>query len=384
MVFNKASVRLHAGIYLAGLTISAFGSLGAAAAMPALLLRAAVPIAFIGVLIGSLRLNTFLVNALLGQIGDRFSPRNVMIFCELGAAAGSLLILVSWQQFGASWLLPFFFANNVRVFFTALQASSVQKYGKLFDERLGLNGGMAVRLNGATNGVLLLAGLLSVYFFDRLTLEAVFLVDFGTFVLNGLLLILLQRPQATPTQSALPRSTNTTLGYYYQLLPGLFVLDVLLSLVLCGANTLNLRLLANAPDLVPIAPALFGGAALLSTFLSKGKPNFTWLWIALGTTLLLQGFLVDHPIVIIGLSALRNLFYWLIYQAISREFMRQTAAENYASASAGRSAISVMVLAGGEFWVGLTAKASILIEMGWRALVAFVAPNVANRLIKRA
>jgi MFS family permease len=382
---SSISVRRHAVIYLAGLTISAFGSLASAATMPALLFNLGVSTAFIGFLIGSLRINAFLVNLFLGQIGDRYSPRRVMIFCELGAALGSFMIWLSWQRFGTHSLTAFFLANNFRVFFTALQSGSVQKYAKLFDQKMQWAGKMAIWLNGATNGVLLLAGLLAIYFFRHLSVELIVTVDFFTFLINGAFLLLLQAPDEDVIRPS-PQTTvrvGENVARYYRQLPVLFVLDVVLSLALCGSNTLNVRLLESAPGLVPLMPAIFGGAAFLTSFLTglNLRPNGKWLWISLSISLLAQGLSVPYPWLVLAISVIRNLCYWLIYQSISREFMQSTSSENYAAAAAGRSATTVAVLASGEFWVGLAHHIGIAYEMGWRAVIALMGllvPKKAN------
>lgn len=303
-----------------------------------------------------------------------------MIFCETGAAISAVLIILSWRHFESSSLVAFFLANNCRVFFTALQAGSVQKYGKLFDERLGTKGKMAVWLNASTNGVLLFAGLFFMFFFEHLTIESIVLLDAVTFIINGLSLLLLQHPEEALPTDQIESVPRTNVSRYYHLLPVLFFLDVALALTLCGANTLNLRLIGDRPDLLPLLPAMFGGAAFLSSFMSaKVKPRAPWLWFALGMTLVVQGLVAGHPWAVVGISAFRNLAYWLIYQGISREFMASVPADQYASASAGRAAISISVLASGEFWVGLTSRVPIVIEMSWRAIEACLAPILIRR-----
>lgn len=379
---NDNSIRRNANLYLIGLAISAFGSLATASTMPALLLRFGVSTAFIGTLIGSLRINAFLVNLFFGHVGDRFSPLRVIIVCELGAAVGSLLIWICWYHFGTENLIAFLLANNIRAFFTALQSGSAQKYGKLFDQRLNWSGKMALRMNGATNGMLLVAGLLSVYFFSHLTLDIVILVDFLSFVVNGGLLYFLQTPLQGQSSSMSSRARpEPNISFYYRLFPRLFLLDAALSLALCGANTLNLRLLESSPNLIPLMPAIFGGAALATSFFTfkRMKPESPWLWWLLGITLIAQGMAIPYPILVLGLSGVRNVCYWLIYQSISREFMRLTPSDSYSAAAAGRSSINIAVLASGEFWVGFTQQIGVIYEMGWRAFVAFLGPLISRR-----
>lgn len=386
MAENLKSTRRHAMIYLSGLTISAFGSLATAATLPALLFDKGISTLFIGFLIGSLRINSFMVNLFFGHVGDKFNPRTVMIACEAGAAVGSVLIWISWRHYGTTSLLSFFVAYNIRVFFTALQSGSVQKFGKIFDEKMQWAGKMAVWLNGATNGSLLFAGLLAIYFFRYLTIELVIAVDFLTFLINGILLLILQHPARVNSKAKQVQSfkIGRTIGEYYRNLPILFAFDLVLSLALCGSNTLNVRLLEGAPQLVPLMPAIFGGAAFLTSFATsfKVRPESRLIWLLLSASLVAQGLATPYPWLVLIISAMRNICYWLIYQAISREFMQKTSSENYAAAAAGRSAATVAILASGEFWVGLTRNLWIVYELGWRAVVALLGSFIQDHRVE--
>lgn len=366
----------HAIMYIFGLFISSLGSMTHAATMPTLLFKLGISTSIIGTLIGSLRFSTFLVNLVFGHIGDHFNPRSVMILCEIGASIGTVLIFISWSKYHSDWLVPFFVANVIRSLFTSLQVGSVQKFGKLIDESLEWKGNMAGFINGATYGALLFGGLLSVLFFDYLSVEFIIIFDAATFVINGLCILifqgkLLDKPEKFKSFS---KKFNVNVVSYFRLLPHLMVLDALLSLALMGSNTLNLRLLPSHPQWIPLMPALFGGAALITSFgwSSKIKSSARLVWLILAVSLFLQGFFSDNVCMIILLSILRNFCYWLIFQAISREFMRSTPRDCYSSAAAGRASLNLFLLASGEFWVGFTRQISIIFEMTWRSVLASI------------
>ena len=293
---------------------------------------------FIGFLIGSLRMNTFLVNSFFGHIGDRFNPRTVLILCELGAALGSVLILITWKNWSTNWMIPFAIANNIRVFFTALQAGSIQKLGKNFDTHLDLKGRFAVRMSGVTNGALLFGGLVAILFFEHITVERLVIFDAITFAINGLIILLAQKKgdhEVSQTQSKKGVSLNFVA--YYKALPFLAILDVLLSLALTGSNTLNIRLLENNPQLVPLMPTLFGAVAFICSFGldKKFHASSKVLWVALSLSLLAQGFLTDYPALVLIVSIIRNFAYWIIYNSISRQLMNEAPANQFSSIASG-------------------------------------------------
>lgn len=299
-----------------------------------------------------------------------------MIVCELGAAIASLLIFFSWHEFGTEFLIPFIVANNIRVFFTGMQSGSIQKFGKHYDEKLGLKGSLGFWLNGATNGALLFAGILAVVFFSHLTVELIVAIDFAGFVVNGILLMFLNEPKSAKMTSNSPPKPHIAINLrqYAQLFPALAAFDLILSLALCGANTLSLRLLDTKPELVPLMPAIFGGAAFFTAFLSRWKfsPSSKLLWFSLGISLFAQGYFHDLPYLVLALTIIRNLAYWFIFQAITRELMAQASTVNYSALAAGRNALNIGVLASGEFWVGFMTNFPIWVEMAWRSIIALI------------
>ncbi|MGK5082407.1 hypothetical protein WDW37_03800 [Bdellovibrionota bacterium FG-1] len=376
---SNSFTRSRAVFYCAGLFTSSFGSLTYAAALPALFFKLGVSPFYIGTLIGVMRLVNFMMNLSLGHIGDIISPKKVMIFCEIGAAVASSLIFWSWWKYGLSGLTPFFLANLLRVAFTSLQSGSIQKHGKLFDTSLGMQGRFAVILNGATHGTLFFGGILAAVFFDRLTIPLIVVLDAATFILNGLLLFAFQKdPEIAPTKigKTPKRSFGTNLLLYYENFPVLMTADILLSLALCGSNTLSLRLLISKPEWIPLMPAIFGAAAFLTSFGwdRKFTSRSNILWTTYAFSLILQGVFSQFPEVVLGISFIRNCTYWLIFHAISRELMKSAPTASYSAITAGRTTVVIGVLASGEVWVGATQAIPIAIEMTWRSAVALFVP----------
>lgn len=356
--------------------MTALGSMTYAATLPAILFSMGVSASFIGLLIGSMRINSFLVNSFLGDIGDRVNPRTVLIYCEVGAAISSILILASWAVWSDKWLVPFFIANNIRVFFTALQSGSVQKLGKNYDELLMLRGRFAVRMTGANNGALLIGGLLAMILFPYISVYNLVVFDAATFLINGAIVFWFQNANDHMPADVVGRKRILKANFtaYYKLLPALALMDIILSLALCGSNTLNIRLLSLNPELVPLMPTLFGAAAFICSTMSldkKFRPDSKVLWIVLACSLLLQGLMYEMPMAILAVSFVRNMSYWLIFNSIGRELMANAPTSGFSAIASGRNALNVSILAVGEFWVGLTKGLPIIYEMLWRALVGF-------------
>ena len=378
-------VKRTSRLYLLGLFVSALGSLTYAATLPAILASQGVALLYIGALIGTLRLNGFATNFFLGQVGDKLNPVSLVVASEFLACVGSLLIWASWKTWGTDWLVPFFLANNVRVFFTTIQGGSIQKIGKHFDVALSLGGRFSVAINAVTNGALMLGGTLALVFFKNLNIEALIIFDAATFIVNGVLILFTQTylPPQTSKKSDVRR---LGISSYYSALPTLALFDLILSLVLCGSNTLNIRLLESVPGLIPIMPTMFGTVAFVCSILSFDRnfsPSSRSLWAVLGMSLFAQACFVSAPFIVIGITVVRNFAYWTLYNSIGREMMKAAEIDKFAAVAAGRNAITVGILAIGELWVGASKAVPLILEMSWRTVLAFGACFLEKDKLRR-
>jgi MFS family permease len=331
----------------------------------------------IGLIIGTSRIISVLTNFFFGPIGDKLNPRKIILISEFGAMLSSLMLF--WLSFSLTndSYFYFIFAIVIRAFFTGIQQASVQKYGKHFDERLNLQGSFSKKLNQVTFGSIFFAMIINLIAIKKLTFGYIIVFDALTFLINGFLLMFSSGKNEIEVETQ-KRELNILKNWklnlkYFEVNPEIYLYDFILAIVMMGANTLNILLLASNRELVPFASGIFGLTVWLAPIIDKKiKVSQSIWWRVISVSIVMQIFMHDYPIIILGLSFFRNLSYWQIYNHISSNIMLQTPKEVFASVSSGRNVGINLIGASGEFWTGLQCF-SFSFELLWRAGLALFA-----------
>jgi len=382
---NIKQKQLSAFLFLLGIFISSIGSTTFIIGLMAFPLKMGVSAAIIGAAIGTARITGVLVNFFWGPIGDRVNPRKLILIGEIGALLCSVVVLATSIHLTNDNYLLFIIAVGARSIFTGIQSASIQKVGKAFDDEMGLSGHFAKYLNKATFGSIFFAMIISLIFLKYGSFSMIIIFDAITFLINGLLLLASVKPLQSEVSSE-PKKINllrvwTDNKNYFTQCQKLPHLDMLLAIAMMGANTLNVVLLIKHPNLIPYASGVFGLAVWLSTpiqnYLNLKKET---LWLLLGASIGAQGFLIDNPVALLSCSFLRNISYWILYNYISTQIMKNSKAEMFASISSGRQATINMIGAVGEFWVGLKLT-PVFIETVWRGILSVIGSFYNNRRV---
>ncbi|MDH4466817.1 MAG: ABC transporter substrate-binding protein [Bacteriovoracaceae bacterium] len=370
------SISLDAKMFLFGSFLTSLGSTTYIISLLAFSSEIGLPLWAIGVTIGLLRITGFVVNNFLGHAADKIDPIKLLVSCELIAGILSLFLALSSNLFSENIFFPFFFATTLKSLFTALQVANSAKIAKFLDDKNKKDGSFALLKNKADFGTIIFGTFISLLFIKYFSLNTAIYFDFITFLANGFIILIFfngKNKKIFTTSSNYSKKIiiQNNFSKYYKLLPTIAISDFILALVMFGANTLNTRLFLENPNFLPFASGAFGLAVWIAPMIDKKKIiSEKLIWYTLSIALLLQGLLQQYSGAVLTMSLVRNISYWILFNRISKNFMRDCPTENYASISASRQSNIVLTGSLGEFWVGATGMIDIIIEMSWRATIA--------------
>lgn len=362
--------------FLSGLFVSALGSNAFVLSIVNILKDHGMVLGFLGLFVAINRFTSFLTQMIFGKIGDQVSPVIIVCLSEVGAALSSIVIFsyVDESGFGLTNKGVFLLFGALRLFFVSLQFSSIQKIAKTFDSALDLKGSPAIHLTLVNNLALFVMGCFTFIYFKQLNLKMVLVFDAITFLFNGAFILFIPK-----TESFALRGFKLSLRFdfreYYFQHKTLFLLDILLCLALFGANILNLKLLSDHINWIPILTTSFGLAGVIASL--KWFQSTNWyekniIWIILATSLAFQGYFYNQPEYVLIFSVIRNFTYWLLFNSISKRFMNDSSIHNFAAVSSSRQATIVGTLSCGELITGNFTFISVPAENLLRSSAAII------------
>ncbi len=158
------------------------------------------------VIIGFSRIIPVLISTFLGQLGDQWNPRQVLLFSEILAAFSSMGLWLGWGKGVDGYFLVLIFMV-MRSVFVSFQAGSRAKIAKLLSEdTYQSNAKNAMWLNKATQGATLFAGALGWIAISYLDFTSVIVFDATTFLINGFIvykLVLFDKEKGVQTQQSI-------------------------------------------------------------------------------------------------------------------------------------------------------------------------------------
>ncbi len=390
MLTRVKSLNRKSILFLAGIFISSLGSTAFVIGLITFPALAGISALTIGSIIGTGRFVSVLTSFFAGPIGDYISPRKIVYLGEFGALACSCVIWKLSFSLSDSYFYLFLIMTAARSFFTAIQSGSTQKVGKIYDDQLKLDGRFAKYLNQATFGATFFAMVLNLLVLKYGSFQHIIVIDAVTFLINGLLVLAStgsnEHVDLNAEKQRIPDLGKMWIDNikYFKNHRALAQMDMLLALIMMGANTLNVMLLVRNPALAPFASGIFGLAVWLSSPVEKFlKPKRNLLWVLLAISILAQGLFTRLPYIVLAFALIRNISYWIIFNELSSEIMKGAKKEGYAGVASGRNVTINLIGALGEFWVGLKAI-PIVAEVGWRCFCAFAARVLGSRTVKAA
>lgn len=383
----KSARSLSAGLFLSGLFISSIGSTTFIVGILTFYEKMNLSIFEVGQILGLVRITSVLTNFFFGSIGDRISARKILIFGETGALFCSLFMFWNADFSKLNDVLIFAGLAALRSFFTSIQSSSVQKIGKSFDKNFRKEGDIAVFINRVTFGSIFFAVIINLFSHRNIEFKYLIAFDAFSFLLNAIILYVhkvpIQIKDSTGSQFGQQTFKQMLVSkkIYFEMPSNLFTRDIILALVLMGANTLNVAIFLNHTDYIPLAAGGFGLAIwLVGTFPPLSKRYEPLAWCVLASFLFLQIVFRENPTAALLFGIIRNVSYWLIYNKISAEVMKTANFDTFATLASSRIFVIQAIGSLGEFWLGLKVI-PIFFEGLYRAFLGYLVAVIYTKKI---
>ena len=341
--------------FYGGALLSSIGSMTLTVSLIGFMLKNNFSLFEVGIVTGLSRLIPILVSTFFGQLADKWSPRSVIIFTEIGAALTSIGLFVGWQRGHDGYLLILAFMI-LRAVFVSFQTGSRSKIAKLLSQdTLASNAKNAIWLNKATQGATLFAGVLGLFAISFTNFESVILFDALTFILNGFIVFFL----ISYDEQSESGSKQTVIQKFYDLYQSnqrVAVLDLLLAVAMMGTSSIMARLAGSEEQWVSIFLISYGLSVWISGFTERtsffNKIPMQQMWLLMGTAYAVLGFVPGPNFLVWVICFAKDFSYWTIFHRISAEIQHNTPKEKIASVTHARMAQMIAVLSVGEIAVG--------------------------------
>lgn len=370
-----------APLFYFGMLVSSVGSFAFSMALIAFMLKSGFPLWQATLIIGLRRFVPVLMTGAWGHLTDNLPARWTVAIAEGIAAVSSVILLFIWN--GASTVYPVLAAVViVRAVVVSFQTGSRAKITKLLsDDSYKENSRHAIWMNKATQGATLLGGLFAWLIIEKFNLQTAIIFDAATFVLNGVIVLLL--PDLEANSAAAGRVS------WHQKFSDLFgfnrraaVMDAVLALSMMGTMAYMSRLAGENQSWAGLYMASFGLAVWVSGYLERGVtsrlPTFPY-WLTLGGSFFLLGQLQGPGILALSVFFIKDLSYWTIFHRISSHIQIDTPTDRIGGVTSARISIMTTILAGGEVLVGAWSNVVPVAADSW--FRAFVAVGVGVYLV---
>lgn len=360
-------------LFLFGTFVSSLGNLVFFLGLLGFLRLELFSVGRVAICVGFIRGGALLVQSFSASSLDRISPKKLLISSEILAALTSFSLLMLWPSVKQNfqWF----------VLFATLRASVLAVQGgvrsKLMRELSGdsalQNSRTAVWLNKVTHGSIVIASVLSLWVVRHGSMEAAILIDFASFIVNGIIMwrLPMQASAVVP-----PMKWYSAFVNLYRYVGNVALFDLFLAVVMMGTNLFIVRLAGDHPERTSIYFLAYGIAIWVAGFADRAffpKLNDGWIWsiIALSYVGIVRN---THDVYLTFVCALiLYLAYWLLFHRYSARIQHQAPAHLVAGIATARNSQMLAILVAGEFFVGTLAKAMpIELEGGWRALLCVV------------
>jgi len=369
-------------LFYLGTFFSSIGSMTYLVCAMAFMIKAGLSTFEVGLFVGATRFFPILSTLLLGDISDRISPRKLIIVSEVLASIISLGLILAWTNISYS-VIPFISLSMIRACILSIQAPSKSKIAKIIaGADYSKNSLTAIWLNKVTHGSALFAAIIGFVFVTKLTMVHVLAFDFLTFLINGIIVWKLSIGSTKGSDSINFRFFEK-FKYLYRYSQRAATLDILLALVMCGANLFSTRIAGTREELIPLFLGSYGLAVWTSGFLERWAPirkAHISVWVVLGLSYVFLGQLADTGWAALFVYFISDSAYWLLFHRYSAHIQTDAPPEKAAAIFSARIIQMLIVLSLGEFVVGFWSQyVSVEWDATWRAVLCLI---VAIMLVK--
>ena len=184
-------------LFYLGQFLSSMGSLAFSLCLVAFMPKAGFDLAQISLILGLQRFIPVLILGAWGHLADQFSAKKTVVVLEVLAGIVSLLLLWTWNETQTNYIL-FLGLCVLRAVLVNFQTGSRVKISKLLsDGSYDSNAKHAIWQMKSSQGATLFAGLIGLVLIQYLSLKVAILVDFATFLVNGLIVYFMPDEEKT-------------------------------------------------------------------------------------------------------------------------------------------------------------------------------------------
>lgn len=342
-------------LFYVGQFLSAMGSLTFNLCLLAFMPRAEFSLAQISMILGLQRFLPVFVMGVWGHLTDSFSPKLTVAVLEVVAGILSVSLLFVWNESNTNYAL-FLALCVLRATLVNFQTGSRVKISKLLsDGSYQSNAKHAIWQMKATQGANIFAGLIGVLLISFLSLKVAIILDFFTFVANGVLTLFMPDEESSRQKAGSNISWSQKFSDHFRFNRQAAILDIALAVSIMGLVSFFARV--SGADHVWNAFFLtgYGVAVWLAGFLERSfAKRFSTVpfWFVMGVSFVLLGQVAGPNIESLVLMFVKDLSYWIILHRISGHIQNDTPVQSMGAVSSARFSMMVVILSVGEILVG--------------------------------
>jgi hypothetical protein len=300
-----------------------------------------------------------------GDIGDRVSPKKLILIVEFSAVIISIFTIYCWISDSIFARYLFILAIGLKSMITAIQSPARNKYLKLASNSKERSKNLSIFLTTINQGTIFFSALLSWFYFKEKSFVATIGFDLLSFLVNGLIILTL--PEISIEKSSKQPFKNRILDYL-AVNKFLSFKDIMASICIAGASLLIIRISSIKPDLAVILGGIFGLSFIISGYiLSKIKREHIdhYIWPLYSISFFLLYFARSELTILIFMSIL-FILYALLMHIYLVNWQHESPVQKIANIFSVRTIILSLTLGLGEILFG---KISPLITVYNEALI---------------
>ena len=373
----KTELKNQIVLFYLGSFLSSVGSMTYLVSSMAFMAKMGVSISQIGLFVGCTRFFPLVVSVFYGDLADRVSARKLIVISELMAACASVGLVLAWQPAGQS-IFYFTLFSILRGVFLIVQGPGKSRIAKeIAGSDFASNSRTAIWLNKVTHGSALFAAGLGWIAVKFLSIYYVLAFDLLTFFINGIFVWQLSLGDVGVAQADEMRpNILRKFKDLYHFNPKVAVYDLVLAVIMCGANVFSARIAGPHDELIPLFLASYGLAVWTSGYLERSRfvsSLHLSVWVILGFGYITLGILANTGFGALGVYFICDSAYWTLFHRYSGQIQTQSPLERTASVFSARMIQMLIVLSIGEFVVGAWAeKLPVFWDAAWRGVACLL------------
>ncbi len=364
----------RAFLFYLGQFLSAMGSLTFNLCLVAFMPMAGFDLSQISLILGCQRFFPVFVMGGWGHLTDSFNPKMTVVILEVLAGLLSISLLFVWSDSSTNYLV-FLIICVMRATLVNFQTGSRVKLSKILsDGTYQSNAKHAIWQMKATQGATLFAGLVGIVLIKFLTLKTAIVLDFATFIANGLIVYLMPGKEIFQKISSATPSWKQKFSDHFSYNRQAAILDIALAVTIAGVISFYARVAGSNHVWNAFFLTSYGLSVWIAGFMERSfanKISSVPFWIVMGISFVLLGKFGGPNIESLFLMFIKDISYWIILHRISGHIQNDTPVHAIGAVSSARFAIMVVILSVGEVLVGAWSKTvPLLAECSMRAAVA--------------